>query len=363
MTPRVSVVIRSMARPALARALQSVGAQDHPRVEVVVVAASGATHPVPDDRIGGHPVRFVASDVPLSRPEAANRGIDAASGDWITFLDDDDTMLPAHVSGLVAVQRNAGDAKVVYTLARVRLANGHEETLGHPFSIQQLYERNFIHLSMSLFARELVGRGCRFDESLHILQDWDFFLQCAQHTRFHFEARQTFEWNADLGTSGAGAGPNQDDARFARYRDRIYDKWAAHRDALVDRVTAALGAASARARGGDVAGAQRACEDVLAYSQNDPFALNLLAMLQRSSGDHAAALRTQAFACAVRPTDPSLAYNLALLCRAQGDLAGARSHCSKAVELDPAFAPARSLLAALAREESGSRRIAPSPSQ
>ena len=362
MTPRVSVVIRSMARPALARALESVGAQDHPGVEVVVVAASGAAHPVPDDAIGAHPVRFARSDVPLSRPEAANRGIDAATGEWITFLDDDDTMLPAHVSGLVAAQRNAGDAKVVYTLARVRLANGHEETLGHPFSIQQLYERNFIHLSMSLFSSELVGRGCRFDESLHILQDWDFFLQCAQHTRFHFEARETFEWNADAGTSGAGAGPNQDDQRFARYRDRIYDKWASRRDALVDRVTAALGAASSLAKAGDVAGARRACEDVLAYSQNDPFALNFLAMLHRSSGDLDAARRTQELACTVRPTDPSLVYNLALLCRAQGDGDAARIHCSTAVQLDDAFVPARKLLAELASGESGSRRRAPGPS-
>lgn len=98
---------------------------------------------------------------------------------------------------------------LVYTLARVRLCDGYMQTLGQPFATLQLYERNFIHLSMSLFSRDLPALGCRFDESMHILQDWDFFLQCAQHTRFHFEPRETFEWRADAGTSGAGAGANQ----------------------------------------------------------------------------------------------------------------------------------------------------------
>mgnify|MGYP000541208000 CR=1 FL=1 len=34
--------------------------------------------------------------------------------------------------------------------------------------------------------------------------------------------------------SGAGGGGNQDDARFARFRDRVYAKWATARDALVE---------------------------------------------------------------------------------------------------------------------------------
>jgi tetratricopeptide (TPR) repeat protein len=345
--PRVSIVIRSIARPALANALASVGAQDYPRLETIVVGASGPTHPAPPESVGGHPVCFAASDAALSRPEAANRGLDAAGGDWITFLDDDDVLAPAHVSGLMDATRNAGDAMLVHTLARVRLRDGYTQTLGQPFSTLQLYERNFIHLSMSLFSRDLLALGCRFDESMHMLQDWDFFLQCAQYTRFHFEPRETFEWRADAGTSGAGAGENQDDARFAQYRDRIYAKWSAHHEALVDRVTADLGEVSARAERGDVAGAEAACRHVLTYSQNDPFALNLLAMLNRRAGDYAAARTTQELACSVRPQDPSLVYNLALVCRLQGDPDAARRHCRQALRVDPAFAPARGLLAEL----------------
>lgn len=318
MLPLVSIVVRSMARPSLRDALAAIGAQDYPRIEALVVAASGPTHPLPPQRSGAHEVRLVAGESPRSRPQAANAGLDAARGDWITFLDDDDVILPAHISGLVNVQRHAGEAKLVYTLARARFANGGEETVGQPFALHEIYERNFIHLSMSLFSRELAALGCRFDESLEILQDWDFFIQCAQHTRFHFEPRQTFEWRAEAGESGAGAGANQDDTRFAAFRDRIYAKWAARYDALVDAVGTQLARAGERAKAGDLAGAESICREVLAQSQNDPFALNMLAMVQRAADRLDEALATQTLACAVRPHDRSLAYNLALLRRPQG---------------------------------------------
>lgn len=346
-TPMVSVIVRSMARPTLAAALASIAAQDYPAIGVVVVAACGPTHPPLDATVAGHPARLVASARALSRPEAANCGLDAAGGDWITFLDDDDVFLPGHVSALVAAQRNAGQAKLVYTLAAARMADGSTRTWGQPFALAQLYERNFIHLSMALFSRDLVALGCRFDDLFEIMQDWDFFLQCAQHTRFHFEPHRTFEWRADIGTSGAGAGVNQDDARFAEYRDRIYAKWAAQHDALADRITAAIDDATARARGGDLSAAEVACREVLTYSQNDPFALNVLAMLHRRRGDLAAARETQELAVAVRPQDPSLLYNLALLCRLQDEMPAARAHCEAALKIDPAYAPARRLLAEL----------------
>jgi len=316
MFPRVSIVVRSMARPSLRAALASIGAQDYPHIEVLVVAACGSGHPVPPDRVGAHRVRFVAGEARRSRPQAANAGLDAATGDWITFLDDDDLLLPTHIDGLVAAQRNAGASRLVYTLACARFADGSTQTVGQPFALHELYERNFMHLSMALFARDLVGLGCRFDESLEMLQDWDFFIQCAQHTRFHFEPRQTFEWRVEVGDSGAGAGINQDDARFAAFRDRIYAKWATHYDTLVDDVAGMLGRAAEHAKGGDLEGAEAICRDVLETRQNDPFALNMLAMVQRAAGRLDEARTAQALACAVRPHDRSLAHNLALLERA-----------------------------------------------
>lgn len=347
-TPRVSVVVRSSDRPTLGAALASIAAQDYPRLEAVVVAASGAAHPRPPVSVGPHPVHFVASAAPLTRPQAANAGIDAAGGDWITFLDDDDLFLPGHVAGLVAAAARGAGADLVYTLARARMADGSARTWGQPFSLQQLYERNFIHLASALFSRSLLTQGCRFDDAFEIMQDWDFFVQCAQRTRFHFEPLATFEWHADAGSSGAAGNANHDDARFAAFRDRIYAKWQDVRDALVDRVTSELEAATARARAGDLAGAEARCRAVLEFSQNDPFALNLLGMVLKNAGRVDEARRVQELACAVRPGDASLLYNLALVCRHQGDLDSARARAGEAADLAPGFTPARRLVTELA---------------
>jgi hypothetical protein len=326
MLPLVSIIVRSMARASLADALASIARQDYPRLEVVVVAACGlANHPALGTA-GAHPVRLVGGAPRLTRPQAANAGLDAAHGDWITFLDDDDLLLANHVAGLVDVARRADGAKVVYTLAHACFRNGRTSSFGQPFALHELYERNFIHLAAALVSSELIAAGCRFDESLEIMEDWDFFIQCAQHARFHFEPRQTFQWNADVGDSGAGAGANQDDARFATFRDRVYAKWASRYDALVARVAGDLARAAQRGKAGDLAAAEALCRDVLAASQNDAFALNLLAMVQRSAGRLAAARATQALACAVRPHDASLARNLALLEKSRSNVSGANRH-------------------------------------
>ncbi len=347
MSPQVSIIVRSTSRPTLPDALASIAIQDYPHIEVIVIGASGPLHPAPPDSAGPHPLRFVSGERSLSRPAAANAGLDAARGEWITFLDDDDVFLPGHIAGLVAAQRGADVARVVHSLARVRFADGGAQLFGHPFSSLELYERSYIHLSTALVSRALVALGCRFDETLDMHEDWDFFLQCAQHGGFHFVPRQTFEWHADLGTSGAGGGGNQDDARFALYRDRVYAKWRVQREALIDRVAPILHEAAAHANRGDLGSAQSRARDVLAVSPNDPWALNLIAMIQRSTGRLAEADATQTLAVAVRPDDASLVYNLGLISRARGNVDRARNCAQRALQLAPNHAAASKLLAEL----------------
>lgn len=345
--PLVSVIVRSMARPTLSEALASIALQDYPQIEVLVIAANGAAHPAPPPFAGSHPLRFIAGEHVRPRPVAANAGLDAARGEWITFLDDDDLFLAGHISGLVGAASAAGNKRLVHSLARARFAGGGPRLFGHPFSLIELYERNYIHLSTALVPRELLTRGCRFDETLEIHEDWDFFLQCAQHGPFHFSPLQSVEWRADLGASGAGAGANQDDARFADFRDRVYAKWSAQRDALIDRVETGLREAAAKAARGEHAAAETQTRALLRVSPNDPWALNLIAMIERATGRLAAAEKTQTLAVAVRPEDASLIFNLGVISRARGDSARARTCVERALVLAPGYGPAQKLLAEL----------------
>jgi hypothetical protein len=345
--PEISVVVRSMARPSLRAALDSIAAQHDVTAEAVVVAACGAAHPALPPTCGAHAVRFVPGARPLTRPQAANAGIAAARGAWITFLDDDDVFAAGHLAGLLRGAEAAPWAGVITSYATGVFRDGHTERFGQPFSLSQLYERNFIHLSCALFARAHVDAGCRFDESFDIMQDWDFMLQLAQRAAFHFVPIATFLWNADAGESGAAGGANHDASKFARYRDRMYAKWAPARDALVARTRPLLEQAAELARIRRYAEADAALRGVLSMSPNDPWALNLRAMLLRAQGHLDDARRMQSLAVAVRPHDGTMLYNLALLDRAANDLDAARRHARRSAALDPSLASARALAAEL----------------
>jgi tetratricopeptide (TPR) repeat protein len=345
--PQVSVILRSMARATLDDALASIAAQRDVDAEVLVVAACGATHPALNEACGPHPLRLVASEQRLPRAAAANAGLDAATGTWITFLDDDDCFEPNHLAGLLAAAREVPQARVITSYAKAVFRDGHVEWVGQPFSLAQLYERNFIHLSSAIFARELVSDGCRFDESLEVLEDWEFMLQLAHRAAFHFASLRSFQWNADSGDSGAGGGLNHDSVKFAVNRDRVYAKWGPAHDALAERTQPLLEKAVEFARTGRLAEADALCRQVLAISVNDPWALNLQAMLLRQAGRLDDARNAQAHAVAVRPLDGGFVYNLALLDRAAGDLEAARQHAQRAVQLEPRFAPAHALVAEL----------------
>ncbi len=335
-----------MGSPSLDTALASIAAQDQCRIEVLLVAAGGPGHPPVPPYAGLHSVRTLGGAAPLDRPAAANAGLDAASGDWITFLDDDDRMLPGHVSGLLQAAIRNG-ASVVHSFARAVFSNGRIERFGQPFCLSELYERNYIQLSTALFARRLVEGGCRFDESLPIHEDWDFFLQLAQHVPFHFEPVQSFDWHADAGTSGAGGGRNQDDNRFATVRDRVYAKWRDRHDALIDAVREALGNASAAASAGAFEQAIAHCRGGLARSPNDPHLLGFLAMLAKRTGRLDDALRFQSMAVSVRPHDADLRVNLASVLLAANRVDMAREALLAALVCDPGHATARTRLAAL----------------
>jgi hypothetical protein len=69
----------------LQTALDSIGRQVYPNIEVCVVAASGAAHPAIGNYCESFPLRLVGNGKRLQRADAANFGLDSARGDYCVF--------------------------------------------------------------------------------------------------------------------------------------------------------------------------------------------------------------------------------------------------------------------------------------
>lgn len=185
--PLVSVLIRSIGDPLLEQAAASVLAQSYRPLEIVIVAAQAYDLLAGLPHLAGCPlIRQHVPATPLSRPAAANAALDAAKGRYLIFLDDDDLLLPDHVEKLVKALGTHPEALAAHAPVVVQSPTG--ETLRHyAYAVDpvRMLGANLLPIHAVLFDRRLIdAHGCRFDETMPRLEDWDFWLQVSQHTGF-----------------------------------------------------------------------------------------------------------------------------------------------------------------------------------
>ncbi|MCD6535245.1 MAG: glycoside hydrolase family 99-like domain-containing protein [Deltaproteobacteria bacterium] len=221
----VTVIIRSIGRDKLlSEALASVALQTYPYIEVLVINAKGEGHPELDPWCGRFSLRICGIGEPLSRSRAANLGLENAKGDYLIFLDDDDLFNPDHVACLIEVLKNTPGALVAY--AGIITTGGEgtcaSSTFNLPYNSFQLLTGNYIPIHAVMFHRSLLNLGCRFDENMDIYEDWDFWLQLSQETKFIHVDRITAQYRI---FDDYGSNVQIDDKMTRSAKLAIYEKW------------------------------------------------------------------------------------------------------------------------------------------
>jgi LmbE family N-acetylglucosaminyl deacetylase len=284
--PTVSVVVRTRDRPALlAEALASLAEGTYRRVEVVLVNDGGAPPEVPHGY--PFPVRRVDFEENRGRAAAAQAGVEAATGDWLAFLDDDDLALPEHLAVLASAATGAG-VRAVYSDAAVvtyELAGGEDGEPEGPWGWTEAERRlpysrdfdpdvlrldNYIPFNTLLAERSLFHE-IGFDAELPIFEDWDFLIRLARKTPFHHVRRVTCEYRHFRGAGHHALGERpRDRADFLAVKAKVLAKHASDLtpDALaraVDTLRAeSVGQAEAARHARDEAAELRRAHDALA---------------------------------------------------------------------------------------------------
>jgi LmbE family N-acetylglucosaminyl deacetylase len=200
--PLVSVVVRTKDRPGLlAEALESLATGSYRRVQVVLVNDGGQSPFVRDD----YPLAVVRVDLEENRGRAAaaNAGVEAATGDYVAFLDDDDLAEPEHLETLVGLVA-ASDVRVAYTDAAAavyELASdgGWQEAArrlpySRDFDPDLLLVDNYIPFNTLLIERRLLDEVGPFDPEFEFFEDWDLLIRLSQRARFHHHRQVTCEY-------------------------------------------------------------------------------------------------------------------------------------------------------------------------
>jgi glycosyltransferase involved in cell wall biosynthesis len=239
--PKVSVLVRTARRDPvfLRRALGSIRAQTVPPAEILVFNAGGEPDRVETAirsvNLAGLTVTIRHSPA-LGQAAAANQAVQAAQGNWLAFLDDDDTWAPEFLERAVGVLTREGAAAdfggVVTRTESVyeRFVGGQpQERAREPFNpalqtielaalaIQNRFTNNALVFSRVAFAA--VGP---FREDLAVLYDWEFNVRLAAKFRLEVVREMLARYHQRPADDPA---PNTSREENARMEVRIRNEW------------------------------------------------------------------------------------------------------------------------------------------
>lgn len=175
-------------------------------------------------------------EVPPHRAERGrplNWGLDHATAEFVSFLDDDDVYYPSFGDRLIGCLRSHPDTDVAYGIGQV--VRGEAASWGfralerikryeEPFDRAHLFVENYIPINTMVMRRSAIERaGIRFDEDLPIYEDWAFLRELAARFEFQFVNHVVSEYR--LRTDGSNAVPEGSEQRWEQVAAQVRERY------------------------------------------------------------------------------------------------------------------------------------------
>jgi glycosyltransferase involved in cell wall biosynthesis len=288
--PLVSVLVPTYGDSEyLGPALESIAAQTHSNVEIIVVDSSGVSW-LRDlaARVDGFTYVF---QEPQGLAAARNRGLDAATGEIIAFLDADDRWLPEKLERQLAAIVSGAD--VVYSDVYLVESGEKRRQSALPVEHPDTHHIDFLYEGGVPMPTVLARRGCfaneRFDERLPVAEDRHLWTRLFARYRPARVAEPLACYTRREGSLSSDLELMYETERrvIGDLADRLSDV-AAHRAALERKAQYKYGKRLLRA--GSSSEARRELRQAVVDGEHDPRALALLALAYAPTG-HARLLR------------------------------------------------------------------------
>ena len=259
--PLISVIIPTYNRAALLRrAIDSVYAQEalgqQFDVEVIVID-DGSTDTTPAVAASYPELRYIRPTENKGTSGARYVGLDAAAGEYIAFLDDDDSWLPWKLRRQLQAIEERSEVTLVYG-QEVKRSDRAVWVWPDPqdaptgWMHRSLLMTCPVNTSSALIRRSHLDRAGRFDENFRCWEDYDMWLRLALQGPFRFLAGPAVIYQVAASgrfLSSVLTGESERDLRAIvkaaldrlRSREEVSDEFRAHVEAgVVTRISGQL---------------------------------------------------------------------------------------------------------------------------
>lgn len=184
--PTVSVIVPAYnVENTIVETIHSIQAQTFSNFELIVINDGSTDNTVEVVSQIEEPRLKVFSYENGGLPVARNRGIQRATGEFITFIDADDLWKPDKLERQLQALREHPEAGVAYSWTAFIDENSDFLFAWKPLYFEgdvypQLLVRNFISSGSNIMVRrQFIEAAGEFDPSLKSVEDWDYYLRLA----------------------------------------------------------------------------------------------------------------------------------------------------------------------------------------
>lgn len=239
--PTISVIVRTVNRPQmLYRTLTSLSNQTFHQFEVVLVNDNGPDLSNIVEKFEGLlNITYLPQSASVGRTQAINLGLEKSKGKWLSFLDDDDIFYPWHLATFADAINSQEEATFFYSdYNQAIFSNADDEDpliirgmIPWDFDRNALMIRNYVPINTWLMNRALSTKVGPFDQTMDLMEDYEYLLRLSRETEFIHIKKTTCEYRFYL--DGINSMINQREKTLSAL-EYIYSKYSIYNQTTIE---------------------------------------------------------------------------------------------------------------------------------